>query len=208
VPNIATGTELVELWQIPEEKIEIIPYIHMRKEKEVLPISSGLHIYEPFFLYDASYHGGANILGLLKGFEQYKNLLGGKNILVLHGFIGSELGHITQIIRSLELTQSVKIAGALPLKEKHTLYAHAEGWIAAGPYYGGGSNIELACTYEIPLLLAEIKSLEEYHGIKIHPNHGEHLPEALKKLETAKYIPHRSFEEVLFVKAYEKCLMK
>jgi glycosyltransferase involved in cell wall biosynthesis len=122
--------------------------------------------------------------------------------------MGDELSKITQMIQMLGLSQVVKITGTLPQKEKHTLYAHANGWIATGPYYAGGANIELARAYELPLLLANIKSLDGYGGIKIHPNHTEHIPEALKKLESYIPIQQQIFEESMFIRAYEKCLMK
>jgi hypothetical protein len=207
VPNIATGNELVELWQTPEEKIEIIPYIHQKKESEISPTSIWETITESYYIYDAWYHGGANIMGILKSFKEYRENLDGKCILVFYGFLGEELSRMTHAIRSLDIVQSVKIMGVLPYMEKHRLYSRAKWWIAPGAYYAWWVNIELACTYRIPLLLADIWAFQSYKWIKIHPNHNNQLAHLLKKLEGTSFIPQYIFEEELFMKAYEKCFI-
>lgn len=208
VPNMPTGSELVELWHAKEEKIEIIPYFPMPPITEDTNVLTQFGITGPYFLYDGTYGNEANLAGLLKGFETYRHSKNGNRMLVLHGFAGDELSHITQMIRAFDIANSVKFVGCVSETGRESLYKNASGWIYMGGYYGGGPAIELAETHHLPLLLSDIKVFDEYTGLKLHPNHIDELGETIKTLE--KYAPPESqkHHEQAFVKVYEKIISR
>lgn len=182
VPHISVGKELVELYGIEEDKMEIIPYVPFGLRPENSLVKNPKYT-DSYYIYDGGYGIEANIIGLLTGWEKYKHKYGGTHKLILTGYLWDELGHITQIIRTFDLMESVIYTGTLAEDEYDALYAHAHWWIYTGRYWSGGSRIEYARDHWLPLLLSDIKSLEGYQGIKIHPNHLEELPDALKSLE-------------------------
>lgn len=85
---------------------------------------------------------------------------------------------------------------------------HASGWVYVGAYYTGGPRIELARSYQIPLLISNIPSLMEYHSdsITLHPNHLSQLGQLLRELEhtTVTIVRKASNEDIM--KAYTKIL--
>ncbi len=208
VPNMSTGSELVELWHAKEAKIEIIPYIPMSWIPEDPGIFSQFGIEKPYFIYDATYGNEANLAGLLKGFETYRHGKNGKKNLILHGFPGDELSHITQMIRTFDIGNSVKFIGQLSEAWRESLYKNGSGWIYAGGYYGWWPTIELAEFHKLPLLLSDIKIFDDYTGIKLHPNHIDELGEMLDQLENYSYEITEKHHEQTFVKVYEKIISR
>ena len=106
--------------------------------------------------------------------------------LLLLGSAGTALSSLTQSIRSLDVSSSVRYLGPLDDGTLHALYNGASGWIYTGPYYSAGATIELARAYELPLLLSDIRSLKVYPGIYVHPNHTSDIARALRDLEHAE----------------------
>ncbi len=72
------------------------------------------------------------------------------------------LSALTQTIRSLDLTGSVRYLGILDDATLHTLYKKARGWVYTGPYYSAGLTIEYARAYQLPLLISDIRAFEGY----------------------------------------------
>ena len=71
VPDIQIGRELVELYDIGEDQIEIIPYLPLSEISSV----SALQIIptpHPFFIYDGGYNTEANIITLIAAWERYR----------------------------------------------------------------------------------------------------------------------------------------
>jgi hypothetical protein len=208
VPNMFTGNELVELWHAKEEKIEIIPYYPIPSIEPDITILTQFGIQKPYFLYDGSYGNESNIIGLLKGFETYRHTEWGTHSLVLHGYAGDELSHITQLLRTFAISNYVKFVGSIWAKWRETLYQNASGWISVGAYYSGGPAVELAHTYELPLLVSDIPSFSGYTGLKILPNHLEELGKILKQFETYTQVPQPRHDDHAYIRAYEKLIAK
>lgn len=102
----------MEIWQVREEKLEIVPYFSLRQN--IITENTGLKygIHAPFFLYDSGFGSESKLLDILKAFELYKEA-SGKNMLILHGSPLLELSHIIQIIRTFDLHDSVKLVSLL-----------------------------------------------------------------------------------------------
>lgn len=184
VPDFATGSELVELWSVAEEKIDILPFIDIERIEESPTILEQLGITEPYFVYDGSYGNESNIFSLLEGFAVYKQEKKGKAMLVLHGNTSHFLSELTDTINTLQLTQHIKITGTLSESEQEALYNHAQGFISLSSYATHKMSLALALSKNVNLLLSKIPQYQLYtHAIKIHPNHLYEIAGALETLE-------------------------
>lgn len=208
VPSLVVWQEAVDMLHIPENKIEIIPYITMNAGKWDRYILNQLSISGPYWLYDGSYGSEANIYGLLHWYQSYQ-ALGWKHLLILMGEATSvELHRTSDLIQKMSLTGSVRIIGTPDTESRESLYTHASGWVYIGAYYASGPRIELARSHKIPLLISNITSLQEYHhwAITIHPNHLGWLGESLKKLEQTYKGDKRKISNEDIMKAYAKII--
>ena len=184
VPHLDIGRELVEVFQVSEEKIYVIPYLKEKQEsKNDSPIRHASFFAGEYFFVEGTSGEEWNPLGILTQYSQYVHELHGDKKLFISGNLWENLWHIASYIRSLDLIDMVKIGGLLPMKEKETLLSHASAWISIGSYYGWGTTIVEAESFGIPLLLSDIPVLREYTGIFIHPNHLEELPGILLDIE-------------------------
>jgi glycosyltransferase involved in cell wall biosynthesis len=207
VPDIQIGRELVELYDIDEEMIEIIPHLPLRTlSGDTTPIQR-IDTPVPYFLYDGGYAGESNILTLLAAWEHYRRD-GGRYDLLLLGPALSHLSLLTHMIRSLDLANSVRYLGYLDDATLATLYTEAKGWIYVWPYYSAGQLIELARAYALPMLLSDIRPLREYDGIKVHPNHTTDIAEGIRRLERTLFTDTHPHHIESYVEAYEKILMR
>jgi glycosyltransferase involved in cell wall biosynthesis len=128
VPDIQIGRELVELYDIDEESIEIIPHLPLSTlSVDTAPIQR-IDTPGSFFIYDGGYAGESNILTLLAAWERYRRD-GGQYELLLLGPALSHLSLLTHMIRSLDLVNSVRYLGYLDDATLATLYSGAKGWI-------------------------------------------------------------------------------
>jgi glycosyltransferase involved in cell wall biosynthesis len=206
VPDIQIGRELVELYDIGEDAIEIIPYLPLAELQDAPPLQV-IQTQDPYFIYDGGYGNEANILTLLAAWERYCHD-GGNYELLLLGSAGDHLSTLTQTIRSLDIHTSVRYLGALDEGAMHRLYTSAEWWIYTWPYYSAWVTIELAVAYKLPMLLSDIVAFRNYVGLKIHPNHTLDIARALSRLETAEYALSQPHHEHAYIEAYEKILSK
>jgi hypothetical protein len=203
---MSTWLECVELWWIGEHDIEIIPYIPLT-ERDIDPFTPAqFQINAPFFLYDEEFWSEANIIGMLKWFEIYKHVYGGKHILIMHGSPGFELSNITQMIRAFDLTEHVKLVGIFEWTNREWLYKNASAWLMVWSYYSGWPLIELAHVHGLPMVLSEISSLKSYESSHLHPNHiGEELAPILVNIEKQQGVHTRlshSHQDIDIMRAY------
>lgn len=71
VPDFPTGSELVELWNVREDAIDILPFLDIAPLTYNPNILPQLQIEPPYFIYDGGYGNESNIFSLLEGFAQY-----------------------------------------------------------------------------------------------------------------------------------------
>lgn len=203
VPSFFAGNELVELWNVDEKKVDILPLIHLD------PISTNDQVFvennlpKDFFLFDATFWPESNIEILLDEFSKFiKNWW--KTHLILHWNISKHLSHLTEILKKNHLEKWVHITGILDIHSLETLYQKAKSWIFVGAYNTAKTAIALADSYDILLVLSDIRAFDLYpHAIKIHPNHLEELSKIFQKIEkNEKFVlpDRREFpEETIFL---------
>lgn len=208
VPDIQIGRELVEIFDVWEDQLEIIPYLPFDKYKlDTVTSFQNIIIDRPYFIYDGGYGEESGLTQLFVAWEQYKHS-GGTCDLLLIGSAGNMLSQITHTLRSLDIYSSVRYLWSLDVSSTHHLYSHARGWIYTWAYYGAGPIIEQALTYDLPLLLSDIPSLRNYAGIKVHPSHTLDISNALTSLETAEMVANTYHPDSSYFEAYLKIISK
>lgn len=211
VPNFSVGHQLVELWWVEEKKIDVLPYIPFSPITPDNTILSAQRLEGiPYFLHDSTYGNESNILQLIREYRRYVTEKRGKAKLVLHGNTGKHLREITETIREQELTEYVRIVWYLTPEEQEALYNSAIGWIAIESYPTSKTNIALALSKNLPILLSNTQPYELYtEALKIHPNHLSELP---KQLEILEHIPdhrreyHFPFSGEMIIDQYKRII--
>jgi len=108
VPNISIGRELVEIFDISEERIEVtsfFPFVFSSEQNRVLP--SFLDNQE-YFLYDWWYGATSNIVNLLVEWWKYARESEAKVLLILLWLAWESLSLLTQTLRAFDLSEYVK----------------------------------------------------------------------------------------------------
>ncbi len=130
--------------------------------------------------------------------------------MVLHGNSAKNLKYLTDLIRREKLEKWVHITGCLDSASHEMLYSKAKAWIFVGAYNTSKTNIELAHSHDIPLILSDIRAFDFYpDAIKIHPNHLEELSEILSRVEKKEdfHLPEaKIFDEALIFSQFKKIL--
>lgn len=126
VPNFFTGNELVELWNVGEEKIDIFPYLSIESIRNADSELALLKLLDhQYFLFDGTFGLESNLETLFAFFEKYKNN-GGKYHLIMHGNIGKNLNEVTHLIKKYNLETVVHLTGCLANSLHESLYNHAK----------------------------------------------------------------------------------
>lgn len=208
VPSLSVGQESVSITHTKEENIEIIPYLQIKPVTIHKNILTQFSIVWSYWIYDGSYGSEANIPGLLSGYKAYRDLGWTHTLILMWQSIDMELKNISEEIQKMNLTGFVRIIGTLDIASVESLYASASGWIYIGAYYASGPRIELAQSYNIPLLISNIPSLQEYHNsaITTHPNHLSALGNMFQELETFSSSNKRKVSNTEIIRAYEKII--
>lgn len=184
VPSFFSGNELVELWNVPEQKIDILPFVHIDPIPSSKNVFKEQNLPENFFLFDATFGPESNLEILLREYGKYIHKKNGKIHLLLHGNSAKYLKQLTEIIRKEKLEKWVHLTGMLDSASHESLYEKAKAWIFVGAYNTSKTQIELAHSHNIPLILSDIRAFDFYpDSIKIHPNHLEEISETLEKIE-------------------------
>lgn len=212
VPSFFAGNELVELWNIHEQKIDILPFVEIEKIPPNKQLFAQNNLPENFFLYDATFWSESNIEILLHEFGKFIHDLHGKTHLILHGNSAKSLKFLTEILRREKLEKWVHITGILDIHSQEMLYQKAKSWIFVGAYNTTKVNVELANSHDLLMILSDIRAFDFYpHAIKIHPNHLEKLSEIFSQIEKNHdfNLPEKNiFDEVVIFEQFKKILSK
>jgi len=206
LPHRDTLHSMGELFPLPEEKITIIPYLspihgELYSLRSILPHG----IFGDYFLTEWSESFEWRPLELLEAYATYIHRMNGAEKLIIHGYLWENLWMIASLIRTLDLTDSVKIIGNLTREERELLYVHAKGWIYAWSYYSRWPSVALASWYGIPLFFSDISWLRNYSWIYFHPNHMDRLPELLRT-EKQKYQIHLKTNNEAIIGVYARII--
>jgi hypothetical protein len=206
VPDISIGRELVEIFDMPEERIWVLPFFPFSFDT---PENGALPSFlqnRQYFLYDGWYGTESNIVKLLVEWGKYTHETENKPLLILLWLAWENLSLITQTLRSFELSESVKYLWYQNEEQRDVLYKHASWWIYVGEYYTGWPAISAAKSYWLPLLLSDIPYFQNENALRIHPQKLDTLRSRFDSFSTKQSLEKGSFDEEWFVRAYEKIL--
>jgi hypothetical protein len=127
IPHLDVGTGIGELFSVDEEKMSVIPYLsptdgELMHHRTILPHG----IYGEYFITESTEGAEWRPLELIETYSHYIHRLGGTEKLIIIGTLGSNLGSIMSLIRTLDLIDAVKIVGSLTREERSLLYSHAK----------------------------------------------------------------------------------
>lgn len=120
---------------------------------------------------------------LIRQYSRYIHDLGGTRSLIILGDMGDNLGHLSSLIRSLDLISHVKLMGTPRQIERAHLYDHASTFLALGPYPSRVYSLSSALGRGIPSIFSDLDIFREYGETLVHPHHSTLLAETMKTLE-------------------------
>lgn len=182
IPHTDLMAEIHELLHVDERKVSILPYLMPEKKEEHTSVILPHGIVGEYLIAEATNSEEWSPTLLFHIFDQYRRSTGDRRKLIIIGDVSKIMGTLSTLIRSLELTEIVKIVGSLTVTEREHFYRMASGWWYLGRYYSRGPSIALAGGYDLPLVLSDIPWLRGYGGISVHPNHVSEILDSLGEL--------------------------
>lgn len=179
-----TKKDLIDLYQIPQEKIAVIYPGLAQTAKHTLKFKEYFHKQPPnnYFLYFGTFEPRKNVQGVIQAYQQYFLLSKFSRPLVLAGSRGWKL-HLS--IPS-ELKGHVTILQNLDEAEKTRLYTNAFAFLFLSFYEGFGFPVLEASSLGIPVISSYNTSLGEIAGnfaLLVNPFRPSQVAKAMMKLE-------------------------
>lgn len=207
----STKQDLVQLLQIPEEKIVIAPPgVHVEAfqriftAEEQTTIKEKYGLPEKFILYMGTLEPRKNLERLVQAFaqlQQEKNLQ--QYSLVLAGKQGWQYEGIFQHIQQYGLESKVICTGYVEETDKAAIYQMAELFVFPSVYEGFGMPVLEAMAAGVPVITSNVSSLPEAAGdaaVLIAPQNVEQLAGAMQELLT-----DQALRQQCIAKGYEQC---
>jgi glycosyltransferase involved in cell wall biosynthesis len=180
-----TKKDLVKLYNVPEEKIEVV---YNGFEKKINIESSNKYRVTtdtPYILYVGTLQPRKNINVLIQAFKKFlKNHSDYKLILV--GKKGWMYERIFKEVGDLGLQKSVIFTGYLPDEDVVGLYKHAYCYVLPSLYEGFGIPLLEAMSHDCPVISSFAASLSEVGGdacIYFDPQNVDGLVDDLESLQ-------------------------
>lgn len=158
--------EVMELLQVPKEKISVI-YGAPSIPEETVPFSKlkvRWNITQPYLLYVGTIEPRKNLVRLLRAFRLLKKEQGIPHQLVLAGGMGWNSKEIAALTEEPAIRESVVLTGYVSGPEKNALYENAHAFLFPSLYEGFGLPPLEAMTFGCPVVCANAASLPEVAG--------------------------------------------
>jgi glycosyltransferase involved in cell wall biosynthesis len=170
----ATKNDIVELLLLPPENITVAypsinPLFFMEHSQEYESDTLSKYQLMPGYLYaGGGFEIRKNIDGLLRVYKFWKEATENVPTLVLsgklHGSKNTLATHVTELIKELGLTDSVKLLGFVPTEDLPALYAGARLFVFPSLYEGFGMPVLEALSQGTATLTLDNSSLKEVGG--------------------------------------------
>ena len=218
--SASTKQDLIELFDLPEEKTEVI-YQGLDTERfKPLPTSavknflSDRGLPEKYFIFVGTLEPRKNLVTLLKAFCDIKTQKKDPHKLLVVGEKGWHYRDIFQMVASLEISREVIFLGYVPEEELPYLYNGADLLLYPSLYEGFGFPILEAMACGTPVITSNISSLPEVAGkaaVLVDPMDEKGLKLAIESLISDKNTYVR-YQELGFARvkkfSWERCAMK
>lgn len=166
----ATKKDLIELFNLREEKIKVI-YLGGTSEKKTIltpdiiqKVKEKYKIYGEYFLYIGTLEPRKNISTLVKAFDIYKKTINSDYKLVLAGGKGWKFDTTLQLIKDSQFKTDIIQTGYISNEDKAALYKNCKAFIFPSLYEGFGIPVLEAMSYDIPVVISKSSSLPEVGG--------------------------------------------
>ncbi|MFY9637852.1 MAG: glycosyltransferase family 1 protein [Methanobacterium sp.] len=191
--SLNTKNDCIELLNIPEERIKVIPlaadeiYKPMENKemiKEYLKKRYNVDI--PFILFVGTLEKRKNVPLLIKAFNEFKGY-GSNHKLVIVGGKGWKYTEIFDLIKSFKLKDDVIFTDYVPDNDLVKFYNIADLFVYPSLYEGFGLPPLEAMACGCPVITSNISSLPEVvgdAGLMIDPNDVESLTESMHEILT------------------------
>lgn len=164
-----TKKDLVKIYKIPEEKIEVV--LEGAPEKlQTLPTgrqaNSKLKIsnFKPYLLFIGRLEKRKNIEGIIEAYEMLKKKNNMPHNLVLVGSSGLGYENIKHKVGSSRYKANIILPGFVSEEEKYVLLKNADVFLFPSFYEGFGLPIVEAQSVGTPILVSNVSSLPEVAG--------------------------------------------
>lgn len=183
--------DLMQSYAIEEEKITVCyngiksryqPGTQTQREESQQKWAEG----QPFFLYVGSLHARKNILGLLKGYENYASQSTKPLTLCIAGANMWSAGEEHQFLQSMKHKAGVKFLGRASEDDLESLYHGAHALILPSFFEGFGVPIVEAQQAGVPVICSQTTSMPEVAGdaaLFIDPHKHTSISKAMLDLE-------------------------
>ena len=188
----STRKDLLEYYQVPENKIEVIPigvnrqFFRPMAEEEVLEYCRLKNNLETgYILYVGTLEPRKNITALIKAFSLLKQDYKLSRKLVIAGGKGWLFEEIFRLVESLNLNQDVIFTGYVPDAELPLLYNGAGVFVYPSLYEGFGLPPLEAMACGTPVVTSSVSSVPEVvgdAGLMVEPLNVEALSEAIYRV--------------------------
>src|SRR5262249_1824513 len=127
VDSVSTKNDLINIFNISEEKIEVIYPSFIDKLKEPKKIQYDINY--PYFLFIGTLEPRKNITSIIKAYKSLKDRKNIKEKLIICGKKGWIYEEIFELIKKLHLSEEIIYLGYITDEEKKWLYKHAEFFV-------------------------------------------------------------------------------
>lgn len=192
VPSNATKRDLIDLFGIPENKIDVV-YLPINKkyfleidEYKFEQVRQKYKLKFPFALFVGTIEPRKNIKLLVRAFEEFHKLKKSNLNLVLVGKRGWFYQDILKSIDNSKYNDKIHMLNYVQLDDLIVLYRLAKFFIYPSLYEGYGVPVIEAMASGIPVIVSASSSLIEIAkdvGLFFDPTDAEQLTEAMLKLD-------------------------
>jgi glycosyltransferase involved in cell wall biosynthesis len=163
-----TKQDLIDIYKIPESKIEVIYLAASEKfkplkEKEIFQIKEKYNLFKPFVLYVGTIEPRKNIPTLLHAFS--KCLKKVRDVeLILAGGLGWNYDEVFNTVKILNISDKVRFLGYIPDEDLPAIYNAAKVFVFPSYYEGFGLPPLEAMQCGTPVITSNVSSLPEVVG--------------------------------------------
>lgn len=189
-----TKKDIIELLQVPEEKIRVIyegaaeTFVDDKRPEPIARVREAYHLPRPFILYAGVWRSHKNVTGLIEAFALMRSTHGYEGDLVITGRADPLYTEVPETIVRLGLEDHVHCVGLVPEEDLGVLFNAAEVYVFPSFYEGFGLPALEAFAAGVPLAASNTSCLPEICGegnaVFFDPHNPAHMAEVIMRAVT------------------------
>ena len=199
-----TKRDLIALYDVPEEKINIVYEGYEDRTSEFgLKDAGEVEKLKPYLLFVGRLEKRKNILGIVEAFDLFKKETGAPHKLVLGGKFGYGEEEIKARIEKSEYQKDIIITGFVKDGKKWQLFRNATVFLFPTLYEGFGLPVLEAQSQGVPVITSNTSSLPEVAGgsaFLVDPTEAKFIADAIITLtqdeKKAKDLIKKGYENI------------